>query len=147
LLVYRPDWSLLVSSVLGHGLLPFYNPVLLRMFSSAIQNTSDWVDTGSELVDLGGMLLVLSFKVSILSDCLNESSWTVLLFAMIASKLKMNAPYCHTSVLSEVQGKSADVTVSLKSSTLDGVLSPISSSCSSVSPQMSSLAVSLLLPT
>jgi hypothetical protein len=29
---------------------------------------------------------------------------------MIASKLKMNAPYCHTSVLSEVQGKSADVT-------------------------------------
>jgi hypothetical protein len=53
--------------VLGHGLLPFYNPVLLRMFSSAIQNTSDWIDTDLELVDHGGMLLVPSFRVRVLS--------------------------------------------------------------------------------
>jgi hypothetical protein len=66
------------------------------MFSSAIQNTSDWIDIDLELVDHGGMPLVPSFRVRVLSYTEKNSLYVVLLFAMIASKLKMNAPYCHT---------------------------------------------------
>jgi hypothetical protein len=107
---------------------------------------SNPIDTDSESVDHGGTPPVLSFRVRIFRYTEANSLFEVLLFAMIASKLKMNAPYCHTSVFSRFEGACAYVVVSSKSSTLDGVPSLISCSCSSVSPRMSSLAVGLLPP-